>query len=94
MRSCEVCQGFRPELASRTPEPKLQRVELGPRSVALCATHFYIWRWSRVTTFDGLRKLFQESEGRRSFVARRGGEDAAEVERRVRPVGRRAAECG
>ena len=92
-RHCEVCEGFRPELAARTAVAPLQLVELGRRSVALCATHFYIWRWSRVTTFEGLRKLFRENDGRRSFVQRRSFHDERSPVERRSTSGRRTVDA-
>ena len=89
-RVCEVCQNF------RQAEPPIQAtevVELGKRSIALCTTHAFILRWSRVSTLEGVRKLFSESSGKRSFVARRLGEEARdrfESERRSAGSGRRA----
>jgi hypothetical protein len=72
---------------------ELVRIELGRRSVLLCATHAYILRWSRVTTFEGLRKLFRENDGKRSFVPRRARSDhPRSSERRARSAGRRASD--
>lgn len=90
MRSCEVCRSFRPELSSRSPF----QADFGKRSVALCATHHYLWRCAKVTTFEGFRKLFHESRGKRSFVPRRTRADEARArERRGNSgAGRRASD--
>lgn len=88
-----MCRSFRPEIADRIPAEKLVQVELGKRAVWLCATHAYIYRWSGVTTFEGLRKLFVESDGRRSFVPRRvSSGERRENDRRAHGVGRRATD--
>lgn len=66
---CEVCASFRPGAAPSTTNTTTVLIET--RSVTLCACHAHLSRLFRVTTFEGLRKLFHESQGRRSFVARR-----------------------
>jgi hypothetical protein len=91
-RSCEVCRNFRPERGPEAGRVELVPIELGKRSVLLCATHAYILRWSRVATFEGLRKLFRENDGKRSFVPRRAREQHRSSERRARSAGRRASD--
>jgi hypothetical protein len=66
---CEVCASFRPDAASSTANTTALLIET--RRVALCACHAHLSRLFRVTTLEGLRKLFHESQGKRSFVARR-----------------------
>ncbi|HEY8945922.1 MAG TPA: hypothetical protein VIM73_16755 [Polyangiaceae bacterium] len=90
--SCEVCRSFRPELAT-DPSRELHVVELGKYSVWLCKTHFFLWKCSGVTTFEGLRKAFHEPSGKRSLVARRARNEGPRSERRtlVRP-GRRSSD--
>lgn len=90
-RCCEVCRTFRPE-ASDSFSQNLLDVELDKRAVTLCSAHFYLWRCAKVTTLDGLRTVFRESTGRRSFVSRRApSEPPKSSEWRRRSAGGRRA---
>jgi hypothetical protein len=68
---CEVCQNFRPGGDAR-PNRKLLDVSFGKRNVRLCVGHARIAENSGIKSLDGLRELYGESEGKRSFVPRRG----------------------
>ena len=90
-RQCEVCREFRPEAAGAKGESVRERA-FGKRNVLLCPLHTRLVQVVRVTTFEGLRKLFRESRGKRSFVARRGPvASPAQTDRRARS-GRRATD--
>jgi hypothetical protein len=67
---CEVCENFRPE-GDLKPGRTLEEVTYGKRRVLLCRAHAGIARNSGVTTFDGLRELYTEQHGARSYVPRR-----------------------
>ena len=47
-------------------------MSFGGRGVLLCRAHAGIAKNSGVSTHEELRKLFAESDGKRSFVSRRG----------------------
>lgn len=66
---CDVCHHFRPEANLR--ERTITSLAFGARSVELCETHRRIAEASGATTFETLRELYGESDGRRSFVSRR-----------------------
>ncbi len=83
---CEVCQSFRPR-DELVPARRLVEVTFGERRVLLCSGHAGIARNSQVSSFDELRALYAESEGKRSYVARRAhGASVGEP----RSVGRRS----
>src|SRR5882672_1169047 len=89
-RSCEVCSHLaeKPE-AVLTPALRLRRVAVEGRIVALCDSHASAVMEAETKSLDVLRELFQEPEGRRSFVDRR-----SPLDRRLfppRPEGRRAS---
>ena len=83
---CEVCRNFRPE-GDLKPNRVLEYVTYGVRRLLLCRAHAGIAVNSGVTSFDELRELFKESNGRRSFVPRR-----AAASDQLRGVGRRASD--
>ena len=87
---CEVCRSFRAE-GTLGPARELVEVSFGERRVLLCRGHAGIARNSQVSSFEELRALYAESEGKRSYVSRRGrtgalGDDAK------RSPGRRASD--
>jgi hypothetical protein len=67
---CEVCENFRPS-GDLSPERTLVELSFGERSVLLCKGHALIARNSGIDTLEGLRELYRESDGTRSFVPRR-----------------------
>ncbi|MFK7986494.1 MAG: hypothetical protein AB8I08_10710 [Sandaracinaceae bacterium] len=73
MLNCDVCENFRPEANLR--ERTITRVTFGTRTVDVCESHRRIAERSDVKTFEGLRELYGEADGRRSYVARRGRSD-------------------
>jgi hypothetical protein len=88
MPHCTVCENFRPsELDSERP---LVEMRLEGRTVVLCSGHARIAENSGVRTFAGLRGLY--GNGRRSYVPRRAGEEAASDAERRRGPGRRATD--
>ena len=86
---CEVCERFRPS-GDLQPGRELSKVSFGERSVLLCRAHAGIARNSGVESLEALRELFAESDGMRSYVARR--EPAASVAGKPRSSGRRATD--
>jgi hypothetical protein len=88
---CEVCASFRPDLRSTSDSFEGVELQFFNRSVRLCALHAYLARAFKVTTLQGLRSLFRENRGKRSYVSRRVPiSSAASVERRSMTAGRRA----
>lgn len=89
---CDVCANFRP--AANLRQRELTPVTFGDHTVVLCEMHRRIAENSEVTTFEGLRELYGESDGRRSYVPRRTRSvdppDTANNERRAEPQDRRA----
>jgi len=67
---CEVCENFRPA-GDLKPNRVLEQVSFGKRRVLLCRAHAGIAHNSGVTTFEGLRELYREQHGARSYVPRR-----------------------
>ncbi len=67
---CEVCLSFRPR-GDLDAARELVEVAFGERRVLLCRGHAGIARNSEVSSFDELRALYCESEGKRSYIARR-----------------------
>lgn len=88
-RCCEVCAALGSGESGSTSRPKLRRVLIEDRIVALCDTHADAVAEDGLSTLAALRGLFQEPLGRRSLVSRR-----SPLDRRVfpvRPEGRRAS---
>jgi hypothetical protein len=67
---CEVCESFRPR-GDLGPARVLLEVSFGERQVMLCRGHAGIAQNSRISSFDELRALYAESEGKRSYISRR-----------------------
>jgi hypothetical protein len=67
---CEVCERFRPS-GDLQPGRALSEVSFGNRSVMLCRAHAGIAKNSGAESLEALRELFAESNGKRSYVARR-----------------------
>lgn len=67
---CEVCESFRPEGDLQAARPLLE-VSFEARKVLLCRGHATIAANNGVSTLAGLRMLYAESTGQRSYVARR-----------------------
>ncbi len=87
---CEVCDSFRPRRAL-DPARELLEVSFGERRVLLCRGHAGIARNSQVSAFDELRTLYAESDGKRSYIARRA-QSASASEGSPRSAGRRAGD--
>jgi len=86
---CEVCDSFRPR-RELDPTRALLEVTFGERRVWLCRGHAGIARNSQVSSFDELRALYAESEGKRSYIARRAG--AKKSDGAPRSAGRRSGD--
>jgi hypothetical protein len=86
---CEVCEQFRPS-GDLQPGRELSNVAFDERHVLLCKAHAGIAQNSGVSTLAGLRELFAESTGQRSFVTRRGYASAGA---KARSPGRRATDA-
>ena len=67
---CEVCESFRPEGDLKAAR-ELLRVPFGERTVLLCRGHAGIAQNSAISTLAELRSLYAESDGQRSYIARR-----------------------
>jgi hypothetical protein len=80
---CEVCERFRPN-GDLQPGRELLNVSFGERNVLLCRAHAGIAKNSGAESIAALRMLFAESEGKRSYLARRANE---------RGPGRRASDA-
>jgi hypothetical protein len=90
---CEICEHF----LSREKQPQSARdvseVVFGKRTVRLCRVHRFIAHQHHVTTLGGLRHLFRENRGRRSFLPRRAFDVASGVQDEQRASrGRRASD--
>jgi hypothetical protein len=85
---CEVCERFRPS-GDLQPGRELVSVSFAERSVRLCRAHAGIASNSGAESLAQLRELFAESEGKRSYVARRGGASGGA---NARGLGRRASD--
>jgi hypothetical protein len=87
-RSCEVCAHLAGEpRAARKPAPRLRRLAVEGRIVALCDVHATAIGAARSKSLEVLRELFREKEGKRSLLDRR-----SPLDRRLfppRPEGRR-----
>lgn len=95
MRSrCEICEHFLdPAQQERSPQAATE-VTFGRRRVQLCRVHAFIAAQSKVTTLGGLRHLFRENGGRRSYLPRRAvADDGTAREQRTTP-GRRTSDRG
>lgn len=86
---CEVCDSFRPR-RELDPTRALLEVTFGERRVWLCRGHAGIARNSEVASFDELRTLYAESEGKRSYISRRARAGASEST--PRSAGRRSGD--
>jgi hypothetical protein len=88
VRCCEVCAALGAgEPVGGSARPKLRRVLIEDRIVALCDVHADAVAEDGIGTLAALRSLFPEPLGRRSLVSRR-----SPLDRRVfpvRPEGRR-----
>ncbi|MEP7050820.1 MAG: hypothetical protein ABJB12_10720 [Pseudomonadota bacterium] len=90
-KRCEVCERFRPH-GDLKPGRELAEVPFGDRVVSLCRAHAKIAQNSAVGSFDELRQLYAESQGERSYLARRELSERA-AEGAPRGVGRRASDA-
>ena len=90
-KRCEVCEQFRPH-GDLKPGRELLEVPFGDRLVSLCRAHAGIAQNSAVSSFDELRALYAESEGQRSYLARRAISERA-AEGAPRSIGRRASDA-
>lgn len=81
---CYVCHNFRPRANLR--ERPLTRVSFDNHEIVLCELHKCVALSCGVRTFDDLREIYGESDGRRSYVARR-----TDGERRL--TGRRSSDA-
>jgi hypothetical protein len=89
-KRCEVCERFRPR-GDLKPGRELLELRFGERQVWLCRGHAGIAKNSGVTSFEELRGLYAESEGKRSYLARRTP-DAQTSHALLRSIGRRATD--
>lgn len=88
-RKCELCPALKTRATAAEHRPKLRRVLVGERVVALCEKHADLVRKQAPATVEELRKAFPERRGNRSLLERR-----APLDRRAfppRPEGRRAS---
>ena len=67
---CEVCESFRPQ-GDLQAVRELSMVTFDERYVLLCRGHAAIAANTGVSTLAGLRMLYAESTGQRSYIARR-----------------------
>lgn len=88
-RRCEVCERFRLSGDLQLGR-ELTNVSFDERAVLLCKAHAGIAKNSGVTTLSELRALYAESDGKRSFVSRRGPNSAGA---KARFPGRRATDA-
>jgi hypothetical protein len=86
---CEVCETIRPGRVAS----ELTEVSFGGRRVLLCAGHAQIAKNSDVATLDELRDLYRESDGERSYIARRSRLESAGGGERA-SLGRRGGDWG
>jgi len=90
-RKCELCPAVttRHSAIDHNPKPKLRRVLVEDRVLALCERHAEKVRSQAPATVAELRKAYAERRGKRSLLERR-----AALDRRAfpaRPEGRRAS---
>jgi hypothetical protein len=90
-KRCEVCESFRPQ-GDLKPGRELVQLAFGDHLVHLCRGHAGIAKNSQVTTFEELRALYAESEGKRSYLPRRA-RGARSTTEQPRNVGRRASDA-
>jgi len=87
-KRCVICEHL--ELAVQNPgQGKIRRVLVEDRVLLLCDAHAGPTRSGQVASLEQLRRLFVESEGRRSLLERRD-----QLDRRgfpPRPEGRRTS---
>jgi hypothetical protein len=90
---CEICEHFLSREKLLENARGVSEVAFGKRTVRLCRVHAFIAHQHHVTTLGGLRHLFRENRGRRSFLARRAAEPGTgrRAEQRSSP-GRRAGD--
>jgi hypothetical protein len=86
---CEVCESFRPR-GDLGPTRGLLEVSFGERRVLLCRAHAGIARNSEISSFEELRALYAESDGKRSFIGRRA--QSGSPPGKPRTAGRRASD--
>lgn len=84
---CEVCESFRPQ-GDLQAARELLTVTFDERQVLLCRGHATIAANTGVSTLAGLRMLYAESTGQRSYIARRARATLAST----RTGGRRATD--
>ncbi len=84
---CEVCESFRPQ-GDLQAARALLTVTFDERQVMLCRGHAAIAENTGVSTLAGLRMLYAESTGQRSYIARR----ARALIASARTGGRRASD--
>jgi len=65
---CVVCAGF---LTEQSENGVVAELEFEAVRVGLCRTHAYLARFAKASSLEQLRATFRETNGRRSFVARR-----------------------
>jgi hypothetical protein len=87
---CEVCESFRPR-GVLNPARELLELSFGERRVLLCRGHAAIAQNSQVSSLAELRALYAESEGQRSYIARRARRAMAS-DGAPRSAGRRAGD--
>jgi hypothetical protein len=92
VQRCEVCENFRPE-GDLVKNRKLVDVSFGKQTVVLCVAHARIAENSDVKSWQELRELYHESEGKRSFVPRRGRRSQPRRAGERRSLGRRASDA-
>jgi len=89
-RKCELCATLKTRLSAAEHErPKLRRVLVEDRVIALCGPHAEKVKQKAPATLSALREAFTERRGQRSLLERR-----APLDRRAfpaRPEGRRAS---
>jgi hypothetical protein len=95
-RNCEICASI-PSLASGgEPAPRLRRVLVGERILALCVEHANLVRERDIDSVEELRAHVREVDGKRSLIPRRSPLDRrvfpARPEGRRRDSGRRATD--
>jgi hypothetical protein len=87
---CEVCATFRPSANLNAPRPLISQT-FGDRQILLCRGHAGIAKNSQITTLKQLRALYGESNGKRSYIARRAP-SAGATQHAPRSAGRRASD--
>jgi hypothetical protein len=88
-RKCELCPAVTTRHSATDHKPKLRRVLVEDRVLALCERHAEKVRAQAPATLSDVRQAYAERRGRRSMLERR-----AALDRRAfpaRPEGRRAS---